>query len=68
MKPLLTLEQHNQARDKAYGIPEKPEPAGIACPCGEELLFVDSGRIILCYPPKKAVRCPKCGFQGFATV
>jgi hypothetical protein len=67
MPKLITLEEHDAAvmqlqRDWTL---DEPKPNGIACKCGAELMDTSpASLILLSNPPRKAVRCRKCGFKG----
>jgi len=41
---------------------------GISCPsCSNEMYDDSPNTLLLCYPPKKLIRCAQCGYQTSVT-
>ena len=63
---LRTLEEADREALKVFRHGHKfPRPNVRACPkCGQELDDVD-GTVMMSHPPKKRIRCPSCGYEGY---
>ncbi len=65
---LISLSDNNKAISESVADPLYGEsrPNGISCPaCFKELVDVAPNRILLTDPPKKAIRCKRCGWSGY---
>ena len=65
---LKTLDAHNKERADMFNEVMRVGETfnGIACPkCLAHLKDSTAGHLLLSWPPKKAIYCPKCGFSGF---
>ena len=66
---MKSLSEWNKDRKAAYDLLypyNRPRPNGILCPeCGNELFDVNPNTVLTSYPPKKAVKCNGCGFNGY---
>ncbi len=67
MPNLISLEEHNAIMQEQYRDPllNEPQRNGISCPrCQAELYDWSPNTILNSLPPKKTVRCKKCGMVG----
>jgi transcription elongation factor Elf1 len=65
---MKTLKQHDEERREFYKNPHSIRN-GIECPkCGAELLDSIPDEYLYSFPPKKAIHCAECGFDGYALV
>jgi len=67
-KKLKNLDEYNAQHNKLHWHLNSNEPQlnGIACPkCGAELYDSNPMEILTSMPPKKKVRCSKCGYVGY---
>jgi DNA-directed RNA polymerase subunit RPC12/RpoP len=64
---MKTLQEHNaDVIQQHKEEKEKSHLSGVACPeCGIELEFINPWQMLMSYPPKKSVKCPKCGYNGY---
>lgn len=64
-KKLKTLEEHNNQYAEFYDRVNNSIPNGIECPnCKTELMDTNPMAVLLVYPPRVSIHCPKCGFKG----
>lgn len=64
---MKTLKEYNEDKVKQYKEAKaKAHLSGIACDkCGTELEFPNPGELLMSNPPKKRVKCPKCGHTDY---
>ncbi len=63
---MKTIEQHEGERRHVQ--PERYAPNGIQCPqCGKELRDVNRNVVLTTNPPRKAVVCIGCNWNGTVT-
>jgi len=64
---MKTLDEHNESVQR---ILKTPALAGVLCPddfCTCQLVYVDNF-ILKSNPPKRKVKCPSCGYEGYKTI
>ncbi len=66
---MRTLDEENDLMQEFYhDLYAYPKPNDLSCTkCGNELADVD-GTTLACFPPKRKVKCYKCGFEGYRYV
>lgn len=63
---MKSLDEHNSDQLLMFANTNKPVDTNIACPkCSGEMLFEDSGTVLLSWPPKKSVYCPACNHRDY---
>ena len=64
---MISLEEHNRKRMPQHIRKSKNVPTGIACPkCESELVNPEPNMMSASSPPQMRVKCPSCGYDGFA--
>ena len=64
---MITLDEHNEARDADWQRAASPARLGIECPeCGSELVNPAPGMILTSWPPQVRTECTGCDYQGYA--
>lgn len=68
-KKLVTLQRHNEVRNRLHRDKKAPVYNGIACPeCGKEMMDSEPGVHLMSKPAKKNIHCPECGYKDYAIV
>ena len=66
---LPDLYEYNRRKEIDHAEQRKNIRSGVACPkCGEELYELQAGMIYMTCPPRKPVKCTRCGFEGTKVV
>lgn len=66
---LPSLYDYNYRKEVDHAEQRKNIRSGVACPkCGEELYELQAGMVYMTCPPRKPVKCTRCGFEGTKVV